>query len=111
MDKSSPSFTLKIRGVGHVPSFKNGKMMARGRLITHPEKQKWMEQAARIIESQLRSALLTDGTGTLTEPQAHSLILTSLPLDDSLVWIGFPCGDWQRVSKGDEGADITIEKL
>ena len=103
--------TLSIRGVGHVPAFKNGKMMARGRLITHPEKQKWMDGAARSIASQLSSMFPTTATETQTGPQAPSLILTSLPLDDSLAWIGFPLGDWQRVKKGEEGADIIIERI
>lgn len=111
MDKSYPSLTLRVRGCGHVPSFKNGKMLSRGRLITSPVKQKWMEKAARSIESQLRSALQTTETGTQTGPIPPSLILTSLPLEDSLVWIGAPCGRWLKVKKGEEGADITIERL
>ncbi len=97
--------------MGHVPSFKNGKLLTRGRLITHPAKQKWMKKAARSIESQLRSALQITETGTLTEPTQRSLILTSLLLEDSLAWIGAPCGRWLKVKKGEEGADITIEAL
>jgi len=110
-DSLQKPILLKIRGLSHCPSFKNGKMLARGRLITAPKKQKWMEQAARSIESQLRSALQTTETGTQTGPLAPSLILTSLPLDDSLTWIGVPCGSWRRVKKGEEGADILIEQL
>jgi hypothetical protein len=95
----------------HVPSFKNGKMLCRGRLITHPKKQKWMEKAAASIESQLRSWLLTRGTGMETGQSLRSLTLTSLPLDDSLVWIGVTCGSWRKVKKGEEGAVIEIERL
>lgn len=105
------SFTLRVSGQGHVPSFKNNKMMTRGRLITDPKKQQWMEKAAASIESQLRSLFQTAGAGMQTGQSAHSLIPTCLPLDDSLEWIGVPCGNWHRVKKGEEGAEITIEKI
>lgn len=106
-----PSILIKIQGMGHVPAFKNGKMLCRGRLITHPDKQKWMEAAARSIESQLRSLLQTSGTAMQTGQSQPSSTPTCLPLDDSLVWIGVPCGDWQRVKKGEEGAVINIEPV
>ncbi len=104
------SFTIRISGLSHVPSFKNGKMLTRGRLITDPQKQQWMEKAAASIESQLRSLFQTAGAGTQTGQSARSLIPTCLPLDDSLEWIGVPCGSWRRVKKGEEGAEITIER-
>jgi len=105
------SLTLEIKGLGHVPSFKNGKMMARGRLITDPKKQAFMKKAAASIESQLRSLYQTTETGTQTEQSLRSWILTSLPLEDSLKWIGVPCGTWRKVKKGEEGALIEITKL
>jgi predicted glutamine amidotransferase len=70
-----------------------------------------MEATARDIESQLRSLFQITGTGMGMEPSQLSLILTSLPLDDSLKWTGVPCGSWRKVKKGEEGAVIEIEKL
>ena len=102
--------TLRVANLGHVPSFKNGKMLARGRLITHPKKQKWMEEAAASIASQLRSLCPTSGSGTQTGQSLPSWIHTSLPLDDSLTWVGVTCGSWRRVRQGEEGAIITIER-
>ena len=107
----SKSVTLKVQGLGHTPSFKNKKMIARGRLITNPKKQKWMEKAAASIESQLRSLYQTAEDGMVTGQSLQSWILTSLPLEDSLVWVGMPCGSWRRVKKGEEGFEMTIEKL
>ena len=105
------SISLCVTGMGHVPAFKNGKLLCRGRLITHPEKQKWMEATARSIESQLRSLYRTTETETGTGLSLHSWTLTCLPLDDSLKWIGLPCGDWRKVKKGEEGAIIEITPL
>lgn len=102
---------LTVLGLGHVPSFKNGKMLARGRLITDPKKQKWMEKAAASIGSQLSSLSLIAAAGTETAQSARSWTLSCLPLDDDLDWIGVPCGSWQRVKKGDEGCEVLIEKL
>lgn len=107
---NDPAIRLEVRG-SHVPSFKNGKMLCRGRLITHPEKQKWMEATAKSLESQLRSLYQTSATEMATGQSLRSWILTSLPLDDSLKWIGLPSGDWRKVKKGDEGAILEITPL
>jgi hypothetical protein len=105
------SVKLEIKNQGHVPSFKNGKMMTRGRLITDPKKQKWMEKAATCMESQLRSLYQTSETGMQTGLSLQSWILTYLPLDDCLKWIGVPCGSWRKVKKGEEGAEIEFSML
>ena len=94
-----------------MPSFKNGKMLARGRLITDPKKQKWMEKAAASFASQLLSLFQTGDQGTLTAQSARCLIPTCLPLDDDLEWIGVPCGSWRRVKQGEEGAIVEIEQI
>lgn len=106
-----PPIRLVIQGQGHVPSFKNGKMLARGRLITHPKKQAWMEKAAASIASQLISLYQTAEAETPTGVSLQSWIQSSMPLDDSLDWIGVPCGSWRTVKKGSEGAEVIIEKL
>jgi hypothetical protein len=106
---------LKVQGIGEVPSFKNSKMIVRikGRpsLITDPKKQKWMDACTLAIESQLASWLLTTVTGTVMGCLLQQQIASSLPLDDSLKWIGSHCVSWRKVSKGQEGVEITIEPL
>ena len=111
MPPSSPRLLLKIRGVGHITSFKNSKMLSRGRLITSPIKQKQMEQYIRLIESQLRSAYQTTAAGTQTGHSLASWIRSSVPLDDSIQWVPEIHIHTQRVTKGEEGADILIEQL
>ena len=102
---------LEIQGLDHVPSFKNGKMWTRRGPITDPKKQKWMNKAVASIESQLRSELATRGIGTTTGPLAPSLIASLLPLDDSRKWIAEHSASTLLVSKGNEGASITIERI
>ena len=107
----SPPIRLSIRGLGSAPSFKNSKMIARGRLITDPKKQKWMERCTLSFEHQLRSEFRTRGIEITTGPSALSLIALLLPLDDSRKWIPEHSVNTQQVSKGEEGADILIEAL
>ena len=109
-----PSIRLTVQGLGHIPSFKNQKMIVtkpKPRLMTKPERQEWMDEAAACIESQLISAYQTAEAATPTGQSLQSWILSSLPLDDDLVWIGVPCGSWRRVKPGEEGCEILIEQL
>lgn len=99
---------IGVKGLGEIPSFKNTKMITRGKLITDPKKQKRMERITRAIEYQLRCALLIDETGTVMECIPPSKIVSSLPLDDSLAWIGSHSVNWRRVKKGDEGFELCI---
>ena len=101
---------ISVRGL-EVPSFKNTKMIARGRLITDPKKQKKMDAITASIESQLRSIIHQQGKATLTGPLPLSLIASLMPLDDSRQWIVNLSVQWQPTDKGHEGADVTIEKL
>lgn len=105
------SLSLEIQGLGHVPSFKNGKMIARGKLITMPARQKWMDRAIQSIEFQLRSAIQINTGEIQTEQQLRSLIASSVPLDDSRQWIAEIHVKWIDVAKGKEGAFITIEPV
>lgn len=109
-EPQSNSIKLVVKGF-HVPSFKNSKMLTRGRLITKPEYQHQMEQITQAFESQLRSWFQTNGIETGTGPTALLQIASLLPLDDSLKWIAEHCVAWRRVSKGNEGAELIVEKL
>lgn len=108
---------LVIQGIGRPSSFKNSKMICqpegypRPILITDPKIRKWMDKATRLIESQLRSWLATTGTSTSTDAEARSKIVSSLPLEDSYVWVESISVNWRRVRKGEEGAEISIERM
>ena len=102
---------LKIGGMGHVPSMKNSKMLARGKLFTKPQYQRWMEQAIRSFESQLRCATQTTGDVTQTEHSPHCLIVWSSQFDDSRQWIAEIHVKTEVVGKVSEGAELTLEQL
>ena len=102
---------LDVRNLGHVPSFKNSKMLARGRLITLPERQKWMEQCRESFVSQLLSASQTSADGISTAPCPRSLIASSLPQDDSVNDICEIAVRVETVEKGQEGASIEVERI
>ena len=108
MSNSTP-INLAVYGIGHVPSFKNSKLLTRGRLITDPKKQEWMEWCIQSFVSQLRSALQTRGIATTTGPIPLSKIASLLPLDDSRKWIPEHSVSTRLVSKGSEGAELVIE--
>ena len=100
---------LEIQGLG-VPSFKNSKMLTRGRLITDPRKREVMDKITDAFESQLRSALATTGEGTRTGRLVRSLTVCATEFDDSVQWIPEIHVYVERVAKGHEGAVITIEE-
>lgn len=102
---------LEIKGLGEIVSFKNSKMITRGRLITAPRKQKQMEAITKLLKSQLLSLLATTETEMVTERIQLSKIALSVPLDDALAWVPEHCVKLRRVSRGQEGAEIVIELM
>lgn len=100
---------LKIRNLGHVPSFKNMKRMWKGKLVTDPDAAAWMNETIKSLAFQLRCELATRGIEITTGLSALSSIAWFVPLDDSRKWISQHSARTLLVSKGDEGADITIE--
>lgn len=108
---------LSVKNQGHVPSFKTQKRAATHRVtglpfvVSKKEIRKWMDQCAQSFESQLFCATQTTGDVTLTAPCPHSLIASSLPLDDSRQWIAEEHVFALEVEPGEEGATITIEPL
>lgn len=101
---------LKIRGLGSVPSFKNSKMLTRGRLITDPKKQQWMTRAQASLELQLLSAYPTGDSGTATAEKLRSWIRSATPENDSCRYLTRCCWSFITVPKDDEGADIEIAR-
>ena len=106
----SDSLDILIHGIGHVPAFKNKKIIAGKRLITHPKCKKWMEEAIDSITSQLKYLCQTDDEETSTEHWRQSAIAL-LPQDDAWKFIPEINVKVRRVRKGDEGALITLTEL
>jgi hypothetical protein len=105
-----------VQGLGEIPSFKNKKQIGRSFkkkavLFTKPKVKQQMERITRAIECRLRSSFLTVGIAMGTECIPLSRIVSSLPLDDSLAWIPEHSVNWRRVNKGEEGFELTIEKI
>ncbi len=104
------STVIVIQNLGHVPAFKNKKIIAGKRLITAPKARKWMEAATSSIISQLKSLCQTREGATSTEPwQLYATAL--LPQDDNWKVIPRITVKAKVVPKGQEGAIIRLETL
>lgn len=102
---------IDIKGLGHVPAFKNKKIIVGGnRLITAPKAQKWMKSATQLMLSQLKSKFQTTTAETSTVPWQQSAI-ASWPLDDNCKVITEIHVTVKKVPKGEEGATVWIEKF
>ena len=124
-----PPVHLKVRGVENVASFKNskeiiqlpikgtpkcgqcGKRPGRPMLITKPERKKQMAAITESFVSQLQCELATRGIATLTGRSLLCSIASWVPLDDSRKWIVEINVSSLPVAKGDEGADIVIDRI
>jgi len=82
LNLSTGTLTIQLKGLGPVPSFKNGKMLCRGRLITAPKKQRFQESLVLAIVSALRSCVLISDGETPTGCSRELLMLQSMPVDD-----------------------------
>lgn len=100
----------------HVPSFKNTKKIVGGKnhrpmLITDPRKRKIMDRITDAFESQLRALFPTSATAMAMASFRPPSIALSMPLDDCLAEIGKIVVDWRKVSKGQEGVEVVIERI
>lgn len=106
---------LAVKNHGHVPSFKNKKRIARIKnkpaLITRPDIRKWMDDVIHDFVSQLFCASQIGGGETSTVALPPSLIVSSLPLDDSREWISELLITDADVNPGEEGAHIIITEI
>lgn len=115
MKCNADAIVIVIKGIGHVPAKKNSKQIIPGRngrktmLITKPEYQEWTKRCVLLIESQLYSAMQTNGVGTSTEDLAQFSTLW-LPPDDNWTQVEIGCLIPELVAKGEEGAVIVIER-
>jgi hypothetical protein len=102
---------LRVEGLGHVPSFKNSKVIGQRRLFTKPEYRLWMDRVTRSFESQLLLAFQTTDAGTWTAHSAPSLTVWWKRFDDSHQWVPELNIERIQVPKGKEGAVVMIESL
>lgn len=111
---SGDSIRLEVQGIGPVISLKNGKLLTRGKLITDPKKQKWMDQCVQLLFSQLDSAFPTTGPRTSTTLLSPCATLSREQLrsfDDRWQIVRELHITAEKCEKGQEGATITIERL
>lgn len=113
---SSKSIVLEIKGLT-IPAFKNRKRAIRDRrtgkqrTLTEPRVKEQMERIILAIGFQLLSVIPTTAGETLTAQQARSWIASSLPSDDSRQIISQIFITALDCDKGEEGAQIIIEKM
>jgi len=100
-----------VRWIGPVPAMKNNKMIARGRLITNPKRQKWMEKCIEAFASQLLFGIPIKENETLTAQRVRSWIASNMPAKDSRQWIPQLYVEAVDCAKGEEGATITIDRI
>lgn len=89
-------------------------MLAKGRLITDPKKQQWMDQCTRSLQSQFASYFQTIGEETLMDAAPRCLIALlrhSGQFDDCWQWIPKETLTAEICDKGQEGCEIIIEML
>ena len=105
-----PEIRLVVRGLGAVISFKNTKMLTKGKLITDPKKQEWMRRCVQSFVSQFISLCQTDDSGIYPECLKQYAI-ASLPLDDNWQELEIGRASCALTEKGNEGATIIIERI
>jgi len=104
---------LKIKNMGHIPSFKNKKRVARKRngplfLMTDPQTKKWMDACIQSFVSQLfLQCAITEG-GTSTE-HLQRFLTAYVPQDDC--WKIIPEIIITSQKGDDPGAIIKIESI
>ena len=94
-----------------MPSFKNSKLLTRGKLITKPAYQTVMKEITRALVSGLRSFILTGDAGILMGLPARYLIVSCERLqnfDDNRFWIEHITVEALEVPNGEEGFDLTL---
>lgn len=79
-------------------------------LITEPKMKARMEAIQRAIESELRSVFPTYESGTLMAAR-RQFLMHSLPQDDCWTCIPEIILSGELVAPGEEGCDITIERV
>lgn len=113
----SQPIVLPIAGTGNIIAFKNrkrsilDKRTGLQRTMTDAKAQAAMDLLTQVIESALRFYFQTTGSETLTEPALRRWIASSMPYDDSRQWIAEIRLASRTVTKGEEGAVITIERI
>jgi len=107
---TNESLVMTIRGLGHVPAFKNKKIIAGKRLITAPKARKWMEECTKVLYLKLKSMFQTDADAT-SMGHWQQFATLSWPSDDCWQQIPQVKVRVKVVPKGEEGATIKLTKI
>lgn len=113
--KPAGSVILRVKGLGHVPSFKNKKRAildrstGKMRTLTAPEASRWMRKCEDAFVSQLFSWYQIAEGAMPTALSRRSWIACAVPLDDSVNHIREIHVSVLNVDKGEEGAMLAIE--
>ena len=102
----SQEIALTVTGMGHVPSFKNGKQL----FVTSKKNREWMKRCIASFVFQSLSKCQTCADGTVTADSLQSLI-ASLPPDDNWKVIPVICVTAVKCEPGNEGAEIIITEI
>jgi hypothetical protein len=108
---SSSPIRLTIRGLGHVVSFKNNKVIGKGRLFTKPSYREWMRKCTDSFALQFICAYRTTERGMPMARSLPSWTACVAPYNDSVRNIPEQHVYVEIVPNGEEGADILIERL
>lgn len=112
---SQVPIVLRIRGIGNLCSFKNHRRAVRRGsslgLITDPKVKQRQENLKAAIVSALRLALTQSTDGISTESRPVSSMRSLLPEDDCWTQVPELIVSGELVAPGEEGCDITIERL
>ncbi len=100
------SLLLQVQGLGHTPSFKNGKRL----FLTSKKNAQWMKACTASFVSQCISKCQTAG-GAISTEDLRRFLTASLPLDDN--WLNVPIliVTSEEVEPGEEGATVEIAPL
>lgn len=112
MPQNPPSkLTLEIKGLGHVPSFKNRKRICGKRLVVQKDIGERMDRMVRALEFALLSSFRTTVEGTWTAQQLRSWMRSFVPEDDCWKFVAEVHLTSAKCMKGQEGCVITIERI
>lgn len=114
---SNTRIELRVKGLRHVPSFKNTKRAiidgntGRLRTLTPRITKQWMKRCEDAFVSQLESLYQTNEAAMPTARSRQSWIACVAPFDDSVNHIREILLTVADVEKGKEGAVILIEPI
>ena len=111
-DPATKTLTIHLRGLGHVPGFKNRKRICGKRLVTDEKAKAWMNAAVLAIRAALVSCSPISASETSTTAGGRSrTFLSVLPADDRWTCLAEERNTGELCAAGDEGAVVEVRML